>query len=152
MTDKTNPDHEQDPANATLNVLREILDEVRALHTTVTPTSGPGYGAASKTEASIRMVALQMLAGQDLSGADEFWLQQAQRQIDQAARDCTEVIEAAVAALIRKRYHPAQARTVAIAVLLASHHPALRHPLLALAEWSEARTDDDPDEGLQQTG
>jgi hypothetical protein len=134
MTDKTDPDRQQDPEHAALDVLREILDEVRALRSIITPVSGPGFGAASKTEASIRMVALQMLAGQDLAGTDEFWLQQAQRQIDQAARDCGEAIDAAVAALIRKRYHPAQARTMAIAVLLASHHPALRHPLLALGE------------------
>jgi hypothetical protein len=149
MTTTENHEPEQDPIAEALTIGREVLAEVRALRDvikTLTPVEQDRTGAW-RTAASVRLVAMQMLAGQDLTGLDDFWVRCAQREIAAAARECDRVITAAVRALAHKRYHAAQARQIAIAVLLASHHPAVTNPLLGLAEWSEARTDDDPDEG-----
>lgn len=144
MTENTRPEPEGN-ADESLTTLKEILAVARALHAAIMP---PAVAEpAGRTEASIRMVAVQMLAGHGVTGIDDFWVQCAHREIDRVASDCEEAIAAATKALVRKRFHAAQARMLAITVLLASHHPALRHPLLALVEWSEARTDDDPDEG-----
>jgi hypothetical protein len=144
MTANTSPEPESN-ADEPLATLKEILAVARALHAAIMPPTVAE--PAERTAASVRKVAVHMLAGHDVMGIDDFWVQCAHREIDRVAAECEQAISSAVKALIRKRYHPAQARTVAITVLLASHHPALRHPLLALVEWSEARTDDDPDEG-----
>jgi hypothetical protein len=145
MTANSSPEP-QSNADESLATLKEILAVARALHTAIMPLAGKA-DPAERTAASVRMVAVQMLAGHGVMGIDDFWVQCAHREIDRVASECEEAIASAVKALIRKRFHPAQARILAITVLLASHHPALRHPLLALVEWSEARTDDDPDEG-----
>jgi hypothetical protein len=144
MTANTSPEPESN-ADESLMTLKEILAVARALHAAIMPPTAAG--PAERTAASVHMVAVQMLAGHGVEGIDDFWVQCAHREIDRVASECEQAIAAAVKALARKRFHPAQARTLAITVLLASHHPALRHPLLALVEWSEARADEDPDEG-----
>ncbi len=96
----------------------------------------PSRAATSKTDATVAMVIGRMLSGDDLSAFDDFWIQVANRELAGrvAARD--QVLLNAVQVLIHKRMHPARARELAIAVLIAAEHPAFTDPLIASVPFS----------------
>jgi hypothetical protein len=87
--------------------------------------------AAAKTGQSVTMVMTQMLAGHDLSDCDDFWIDQATRELEGRVGERERVLQAATKALICRRTRSPKARRLAIAVLTAGGHPAFADPLIA---------------------
>ena len=77
------------------------------------------------------MVMAQLLAGHDLSGCDNFWIEQARRELDRRVAERERVVQAGTKALICRSTRSPRARQFAIAVLTAAGHPAFTDPVIA---------------------
>jgi hypothetical protein len=87
---------------------------------------------ASKTAASVQMVATAIALGQDVSDCDEFWLHTARQEMRRVASNRERVLRAAASALVGERKHRTRAREMAIAMLTAAEQPAFTDPLVRL--------------------
>jgi hypothetical protein len=122
----TSPQPDGDRAARIEELAAQTLAAVRRLESALVgsaPGSAPVFVAA-KTAATVALVAQRWRAGEDLSGVDDFWIEAAGREMlrEEAGRE--RVLSDALAALAAKRFYPARAREVALAVLTASGHPA----------------------------
>lgn len=87
---------------------------------------------ASKTERTIAMVMVQMIAGHDLSEVESFWVDKARQELDRRLDERERVLQSATKALTCRRMRSARARQLAIAVLTAAGHPAFADPVIAI--------------------
>lgn len=114
----------QTPA-ARLGRARDLAQQLHSL------LSGGPQAGASRTEASVRMVATQLAQGQNLGDIDEFWVASAQSLLQAKLAERDRALQEAISALARKRIVSARARELAIAVLTAAGHPAFTDQVIA---------------------